>query len=239
LGPLLLHPGNRATTGYPVKALSHFLLGLHQAGTRQHQDRVRGREPLEHLTVIQIGKAGADPGRRGTSVPLHEDDVARRRGSGAAGPRGSQATRGTFLGLNPEDVQRQLAAARRGDSAGRASLGASPAAGASRAAGGDGGARNPRGRPLRGGGQYVVFVTRNGQPTPTWIRTGLTDLDYSEVLQGLSSGDSVLVLPSASLVQSQQEMRERFTRVTGGGAIPGMQQQQQQQGTQPSGSGRP
>jgi hypothetical protein len=41
----------------------------------------------------------------------------------------------------------------------------------------------------------------------------------------------VLVLPSASLVQSQQDMRERFTRVTGGGAVPGMQQQT----AQPSG----
>lgn len=59
-----------------------------------------------------------------------------------------------------------------------------------------------------------------------WIRTGLTDLDYSEVVEGLSAGDSVLVLPSASLVQSQQESQERVTRMTGGGAVPGMRQQQ-------------
>jgi hypothetical protein len=80
-----------------------------------------------------------------------------------------------------------------------------------------------------------VFVTRNGQPTPVWIRTGLTDMDYSEVLEGLSRSDSVLVLPSASLVQSQQEMRERFNRATGGGAVPGMRQQT----TQSSGGTRP
>jgi hypothetical protein len=60
---------------------------------------------------------------------------------------------------------------------------------------------------------------------PVWIRTGLTDMDYSEVLSGVTASDSVLVLPSASLVQSQQDMRDRFTRVTGGGAVPGMQQQ--------------
>jgi hypothetical protein len=60
-----------------------------------------------------------------------------------------------------------------------------------------------------------------------WVRTGLTDLDYSEVVSGLSASDSVLVLPSASLVQSQQEMQERANRVTGGGAVPGMRQQQQ------------
>ena len=50
-------------------------------------------------------------------------------------------------------------------------------------------------------------------------------MDYSEVLEGLTASDSVLVLPSASLVQSQQDMRERFNRATGGGAVPGMKQQ--------------
>jgi hypothetical protein len=60
-----------------------------------------------------------------------------------------------------------------------------------------------------------------------WVRTGLTDLDYSEVVSGLAESDSVLVLPSASLVQSQQEMQDRANRMTGGGAVPGMRQQQQ------------
>ena len=80
-----------------------------------------------------------------------------------------------------------------------------------------------------------MFVRRNGQATPVWIRTGLTDMDYSEVLDGLTASDSVLVLPSASLVQSQQDMRERINRVTGGGGVPGMRQQP----TQPSGGTRP
>jgi hypothetical protein len=84
--------------------------------------------------------------------------------------------------------------------------------------------------PRRPADRYIVFVSRNGKPTPVWIRTGLTDLDYSEVLDGLTASDSVLVLPSASLVQSQQESRERMTRITGGGAVPGMQQQSPQAG---------
>ncbi len=75
------------------------------------------------------------------------------------------------------------------------------------------------------GGRYIVFVKRPGGPTPVWIRTGLTDLDYSEVVEGLQASDSVLILPSASLVQSQQEAQERITRMTGGGGVPGMQQQ--------------
>lgn len=100
------------------------------------------------------------------------------------------------LGLSPEEVQQQLAAS------------SPPSAGTN-----------------AGGGRYVVFARRNGEPAPVSIRTGLTDLDYSEVLQGLELGDSVYVLPSASLVQSQQDMQQRIHRVTGGGGVPGMRQE--------------
>jgi HlyD family secretion protein len=144
------------------------------------------------------------------------------------------------LGLNPEDVQKQLATRPAGtprpatdsssaaDSAGHASLGATPGGATQRAANPQtrrAGARSRRGQPQGVGSQYIVFVSRNGRPEPVWIRTGLTDMDYSEVLEGLKASDSVLVLPSASLVQSQQDMRDRFNRATGGGAVPGMQQQ--------------
>jgi HlyD family secretion protein len=142
------------------------------------------------------------------------------------------------LGLSPEAVQQQLAAARpaAGDSSGQASLGAATSSVSSNdAARGPRGARARRGPAQGMGSRYIVFVRRNGKPTPVWIRTGLTDMDYSEVLEGLSPSDSVLVLPSASLVQSQQDSRERVNRITGGGAVPGMQQQT----TQPSGTTRP
>jgi HlyD family secretion protein len=72
------------------------------------------------------------------------------------------------------------------------------------------------------GGNYIVFVRKNGEPVPVYIRTGLTDLDYSEVVSGLSAQDSVLVLPSASLVQQQTDARNRINQMTGGGAVPGM-----------------
>jgi hypothetical protein len=71
---------------------------------------------------------------------------------------------------------------------------------------------------------YIVFVLRDGKPTPTRITTGLTDLDYIEVVNGLTEQDTVLALPSASLVNAQREMRERMNRMTGGG-LPGLQQQ--------------
>ena len=97
--------------------------------------------------------------------------------------------------------------------------------------GGGGGRRGGGGNDFQFGGDYIVFALRNGEPTPVYIRTGLTDLDYSEVTSGLTLQDSVLVLPSASLVQSQQDMKSRITQMTGGGAVPGMQQQPARTGT--------
>jgi HlyD family secretion protein len=70
-------------------------------------------------------------------------------------------------------------------------------------------------------GRYLVFVLQEGRPRVTRVRTGLTDLDYSEVLEGLSESDRVLLLPSAGLVRSQQSRRERINRITGGG-LPGV-----------------
>jgi HlyD family secretion protein len=87
---------------------------------------------------------------------------------------------------------------------------------------GQGGGRARGGSDFQFGGNYYVFVLRNGEPTPVMVRTGLTDLDYSEVVSGLTASDSVLVLPSASLVQSQEEFRNRMSNMTGGGAVPGM-----------------
>jgi HlyD family secretion protein len=70
-------------------------------------------------------------------------------------------------------------------------------------------------------GEYVVFIDRAAGPAARWVRTGLTDLDYSEVLSGLEANDAVFVLPSAGLVRSQEQRRDRLERVTGGG-LPGL-----------------
>jgi len=93
---------------------------------------------------------------------------------------------------------------------------------------GGGGFRFGQGRGAGGGGgdvsSYIVFVLRKGTPTPVQIRTGLTDLDYIEVVSGLTDQDTVLVLPSASLLNAQRDMRDRMRTMTGGG-LPGLQQQ--------------
>lgn len=71
------------------------------------------------------------------------------------------------------------------------------------------------------GGDYIVFVLRHGAPEPVKIRTGITDLDYSQVKAGLQAGDSVVLLPSQSLIQSQQDFKERINRFMGS-PVPGM-----------------
>jgi len=70
-------------------------------------------------------------------------------------------------------------------------------------------------------GRHIVFAMRGESPVPVTIRTGLTDLDYTEVVEGLSESDSVLVLPSASLVRSQESFHKRIRSLTGDG-LPGV-----------------
>ena len=105
----------------------------------------------------------------------------------------------------------------RGNAAGGAA--ADPAAGAAGAGGrgGRGGGRGGRGgkSDFSFGGRYIVFALKNGKPTPVYIQTGLTDLDYSEVKLGLLESDSVLLLPSASLVAQQQQMQARMSANSG------------------------
>lgn len=86
------------------------------------------------------------------------------------------------------------------------------------ASGGDG--RRARGGSRSGsnnsylfGGDYVVFVMRDGIPTAVSVRTGLTDLDYSEVVSGLQPTDTVIVLPSASLLASLEQQQEFQDRI--------------------------
>ncbi len=149
---------------------------------------------------------------------------------------------GTVLGIGEEDLQVMLADARatmekaapppdtaRGDTLARSGAPSSSASGTPRAAAPSGtvgagamlaGGGASRGRTSRsgGGGQFIVFVLRAGKPMPVYVKTGITDLDYTEVKAGLVVGDSVLMLPSASLIQSQKSLQERMGRNS---ALPG------------------
>jgi HlyD family secretion protein len=237
-----IQPGQRATVtvdAFPQRPFPGTVLKIEpQALTEQNVTmfpvlvRIDNKEGL--LRPGMNSEVEIHVGRRDDVLAVPNAALRTQRDVGSAAQ---------VLGMSPENVQKQLAAQRaagqrdsgaagQSDSgtAGQRSRTRSTSLGASRGTASGGAAPQP-GRPAAS--QYIVFVVRNGQPTPVWIRTGLTDLDYSEVLSGVTASDSVLVLPSASLVQSQQEMRERFERVTGGGGVPGMRQQ-----TPPASGGR-
>jgi HlyD family secretion protein len=100
--------------------------------------------------------------------------------------------------------------------------------------GGPGGGRgNDAARPARGsaylfGGDYWVVALRGDEAVPVAVKTGLTDLEYSEVIEGLEPGDRVLLLPSTSLYEQQERLQE-FINQRFGSSTP-FQQQQQPQG---------
>jgi HlyD family secretion protein len=75
-------------------------------------------------------------------------------------------------------------------------------------------------------GVFWVVVDRKGVAEPVSIVTGMTDLDRVEVKSGLSEGDAVLVLPSSSLIETQERL-QNFMR--GRGGIPGITQRTQEQ----------
>ncbi len=69
------------------------------------------------------------------------------------------------------------------------------------------------------GGSYWIFVMRDDKPYAQRIQTGLTDLDYSEVVSGLASDEQIILLPSSDLILSQDRFRKWMGEVVG---VPGM-----------------
>ena len=72
-----------------------------------------------------------------------------------------------------------------------------------------------------GRGLWVVAL-KDGREVPTPVETGITDLDRVEITGGLAEGDEVLLLPTASLVEIQQQIQDVASRR---GGIPGLTQQ--------------
>jgi HlyD family secretion protein len=139
------------------------------------------------------------------------------------------------IGVDPERVREVLRTARREARDGGArrrddasKVGVPPRV--ATATGPEGGGRPPARSDdeERGGSRFVSFVVRDGVTQPVAVLAGASDLDFSEVRGGLSEGDSVLMVPSAGLLDAQQQQRERMNRMMGG--MPG---------SRPAGGGRP
>ena len=78
------------------------------------------------------------------------------------------------------------------------------------------------------GGDYWVIALRGDEAVPVAVKTGVTDLEYSEIVSGLEPGDRVLLLPSASLYEQQERLQD-FINQRFGSTTPFQQGGQQQQ----------
>lgn len=91
---------------------------------------------------------------------------------------------------------------------------------------GNGGAESGRGNGSGGRGasaaQFVIVKTATGY-APRFVRIGVTNYDYAEVLSGLTEGEEVVLLSAAQLQRSREENLERIRQRMGGGM--GMRQQ--------------
>ena len=70
----------------------------------------------------------------------------------------------------------------------------------------------------RFGGDFWVVMNDAGDVRK--VRTGITDLDRVEIIDGLEEFESVLILPSSHLVETQQELQNFINRRIG---VPGIQ----------------
>jgi HlyD family secretion protein len=80
----------------------------------------------------------------------------------------------------------------------------------------DGGQRSQT--DYRFGGEFWVVMNDSGDVRK--VRTGITDLDLVEIMDGLAESESVLILPSSHLVETQQELQNFINRRIG---VPGIQ----------------
>jgi len=84
--------------------------------------------------------------------------------------------------------------------------------------GGSAGGRPPGGYQF--GSSFWVVTERDGRRQPMAVKTGITDLDRAEIIEGLQEGDRVLLLPSSHLVETQQQLQSFINRRVGG--VPGI-----------------
>ena len=59
--------------------------------------------------------------------------------------------------------------------------------------------------------KFIVIKDSKKGPELTWVKIGVSDLSYVEVLTGLTQKDTVFILPSKSLFDYQQRFKERVS----------------------------
>ena len=243
----LLRPGMNVEAEFHVGA-KQGVMALPNAALRTDQDFASAAEVLgmdPEVVRQQIAAArqegedgegashgGTGAGGEGGPLQFHGQPITLPEGVDPEKARALLAKlesgdmRSMREGMSPEEqaLMRQLMSSLRGSGGmgsrpggmgGRPEMGGEP--------GSDGGPAQRANRSTDAalaGGSYIVFVLRDGLADAVPVTTGLTDLEYSEILSGLTPSDTVLILPSASLLASQQQWQNRMSRMTGG--LPGI-----------------
>jgi HlyD family secretion protein len=152
-------------------------------------------------------------GGQGTASSTTPGDTTRRRFGGQGGTAADTAAfRSRFA---------QGAASGTASSTGRGGFNRQGAGGGGgTGAGGAGGAG--AGAAGGTGGPMIVFVKQNEKYTPRVVRLGVSDFDYTEVLNGVQQGEQVALLGPAVLQAQRDQLQQRVRAGAGGG----LQQQQ-------------
>jgi HlyD family secretion protein len=71
-----------------------------------------------------------------------------------------------------------------------------------------------------GGGPAMLFVRNDGQVEPRRVTLGLSDWEYTEIVDGVQPGDQIVLVSVALLQKEQQQVTDRM-RQRVGGVVPG------------------
>ncbi|HXG72983.1 MAG TPA: efflux RND transporter periplasmic adaptor subunit [Gemmatimonadaceae bacterium] len=154
------------------------------------------------------GRGGGGGGGGGAFANRATGDTTRRGrrfGAGGDTARGGRRFAGDSAGGRM-----------RGGAGNRAGAGQA-ASGAQGAGIGGGGGGGGGGRGGGGGSRQLMFVFKDNKYVPRVIRTGISDFDYTEILDGAAEGELVALLAAAALQAQRQQQADRIRAGTGGG----------------------
>ena len=121
-------------------------------------------------------------------------------------------TTANILGRSEDDLRAEL-------SGGAASSGGEQRQGRRSQGGRPQGGRGGAATDYRFGGNFWVVLDTPGREIRK-VRTGVTDLDRVEIVEGLDENDRVLVLPSSHLLETQEDLQNFINRRVRG--VPGI-----------------
>ncbi len=174
--------------------------------------QIASREAVTVVPTMALRVAADIPA---TAAMLGMPEAALRAQLGEFGGAAPATSRGAANGF---DIPALIAKRRNGEALTAEEEIVLAQARAARQQGGGGNGQGGRGKPpptsYEFGGDYWVVALENGRPMPKVVKTGLTDLEYSEIVTGLDADAEVLLLPSTSLFEQQaflqQRIQERF-----------------------------